>query len=85
MANLPWIQTGADWVHLYHRDARTHAYCELLESGKVLFSRDLPFRWFCKALPKFFLVAANRVARLSSAEVRTRRDFERSRKTLARD
>ncbi len=48
MPNLPWIlvedyKSPAGWVNAQQRDARARAYCELLESGQILFFRDLPF------------------------------------------
>jgi hypothetical protein len=48
MPNLPWIfvedyKMPAGWVRLEQRDARSRAYCELLESGQILFFRELPF------------------------------------------
>ena len=48
MPNLPWIfvedyKMPAGWVRLEQRDARARAYCELLESGQILFFRELPF------------------------------------------
>jgi hypothetical protein len=48
MANLPWIpvedyKLPAGWVHPEEGSDRSRAYCEMLESGQVLFFRDLPF------------------------------------------
>jgi len=48
MPNLPWIfvedyKLPAGWVRREQRDARARAYCELLESGQILFFRELPF------------------------------------------
>ena len=48
MPNLPWIyvedyKLPAGWVSREQREARARAYCELLESGKILFFRELPF------------------------------------------
>jgi 3-deoxy-D-manno-oct-2-ulosonic acid (Kdo) hydroxylase len=48
MTNFPWIlvedyKLPAGWVRREQREARARAYCELLESGQILFFRDLPF------------------------------------------
>lgn len=48
MTNLPWIlvedyRLPAGWVRREQREARARAYCEMLESGRILFFRELPF------------------------------------------
>jgi hypothetical protein len=48
MPNEPWIfvedyKFPAGWVRREQREARARTYCELLESGQILFFRDLPF------------------------------------------
>jgi len=48
MPNLPWIlvedyKLPSGWVRREQRDARARAYCEMLESGQILFFRELPF------------------------------------------
>ncbi|MGA8224679.1 MAG: Kdo hydroxylase family protein [Candidatus Acidiferrales bacterium] len=48
MPNLPWIivedyKSPAGWLRREQRDARSRAYCELLESGQILFFREPPF------------------------------------------
>jgi 3-deoxy-D-manno-oct-2-ulosonic acid (Kdo) hydroxylase len=48
MTNFPWIlvedyKLPAGWVRREQREARARAYCELLESGQILFFCDLPF------------------------------------------
>lgn len=48
MPNLPWIfvedyKMPAGWLRQEQREARARAYCELLESGQILFFRELPF------------------------------------------
>jgi hypothetical protein len=46
--NLPWIlvedfKRGKGWVGAEQREARSRAYCELLERGQILFFREPPF------------------------------------------
>lgn len=48
MTNLPWIlvqdyKLPGGWVRREQREARARAYCEMLESGQILFFRELPF------------------------------------------
>ena len=48
MPNLPWIlvedyKLPAGWVGAEQHEARARAYCELLESGQILFFREPPF------------------------------------------
>jgi 3-deoxy-D-manno-oct-2-ulosonic acid (Kdo) hydroxylase len=48
MPNASWISVEdyklpAGWVRPEHAPARARAYCELLESGQILFFRDLPY------------------------------------------
>jgi hypothetical protein len=48
MTNLPWVlvedyKLPAGWVRREQREARARAYCEMLESGQILFFRELPF------------------------------------------
>lgn len=48
MTNLTWIlvedyKLPAGWVRREQREARARAYCEMLESGQILFFRELPF------------------------------------------
>jgi hypothetical protein len=48
MTNLPWIlvedyRQGTGWVRGEQREARSRAYCELLEKGQILFFREPPF------------------------------------------
>jgi 3-deoxy-D-manno-oct-2-ulosonic acid (Kdo) hydroxylase len=49
MSNSSWIvvedfKRGKGWVRSEQRDARSRAYCELLEQGEILFFREPPFR-----------------------------------------
>ncbi len=49
MANAPWIQVEdykapGGWASGEQREARSRAYCELLERGEILFFRELPFQ-----------------------------------------
>ena len=49
MVNLPWFQVEdykwpSAWARPERCNSQARAYCELLESGKILFFRDLPFR-----------------------------------------
>jgi len=49
MPNLPWIlvqdyKLPAGWVGVEQREARARSYCEMLESGQILFFRELPFQ-----------------------------------------
>ena len=49
MSNLPWIlvedyKLPNGWVRSEHREARARAYCEMLESGQLLFFRELPYQ-----------------------------------------
>ena len=46
--NLPWIlvedfRKGAGWGASDRREARARSYCEMLESGRILMFRELPF------------------------------------------
>jgi hypothetical protein len=48
MANSPWIQvedykSPGGWTSGEQREARSRAYCEMLERGEILFFRELPF------------------------------------------
>ena len=48
MPNLPWIlvedyRRPVGWARAEERDARSRAYCELLERGQILFFREPPF------------------------------------------
>jgi hypothetical protein len=47
MPNNPWIQVedykAGGWVSSEQREARSRAYCEMLERGEILFFRELPF------------------------------------------
>jgi len=48
MPSSPWIlvedyKLPVGWVRPEQREARSRAYCELLESGQILFFRDLPY------------------------------------------
>ncbi|MGD0304271.1 MAG: Kdo hydroxylase family protein [Candidatus Acidiferrales bacterium] len=48
MANSPWIQvedykSPGGWTAGEQREARSRAYCEMLERGEILFFRELPF------------------------------------------
>jgi hypothetical protein len=48
MPDSPWIlvedyKLPAGWVHPELQEARARAYCELLESGQILFFRELPY------------------------------------------
>jgi hypothetical protein len=48
MPNLPWIlvedyKFPSGWVSREQREARARSYCELLESGQILFFREPPF------------------------------------------
>jgi hypothetical protein len=49
MANAPWIQVedykvSGGWLSGEQREARSRAYCEMLERGEILFFRELPFQ-----------------------------------------
>jgi hypothetical protein len=60
MTNLPWIlvedyKLPAGWVRREQREARARAYCEMLESGQILFFRELPFH--LPAADRDFLLA----------------------------
>lgn len=49
MSTSSWIvvgdfKRGAGWVRSEQCDARSRAYCELLEQGQILFFREPPFR-----------------------------------------
>jgi hypothetical protein len=49
MANAPWIQVEdykapGGWTSGEQRDARSRAYCGMLEHGEILFFRELPFQ-----------------------------------------
>lgn len=49
MPNLPWIlvedyKSPGGWVRPEQHNARARAYCELLESGQILFFRELPLQ-----------------------------------------
>jgi len=60
MTNAPWTEVqdynlAAGWVPPERSDARARAYCELLESGQILFFRDLPFQF--PAADREFLLA----------------------------
>jgi hypothetical protein len=49
MPNQPWIlvedyKQPVGWVRSEQRDGRARAYCELLESGRILLFRELPFQ-----------------------------------------
>jgi 3-deoxy-D-manno-oct-2-ulosonic acid (Kdo) hydroxylase len=48
MPNLPWIlvqdyKLPGGWVGAEQQEARARAYCEMLESGQILFFREMPF------------------------------------------
>ena len=48
MPSLPWIlvedyKLKSAWAQGEQREARARAYCELLESGQILFFREMPF------------------------------------------
>lgn len=48
MTNLPWIlvedyKWPGGWVGAGQHEARARAYCELLETGRILLFRELPF------------------------------------------
>jgi hypothetical protein len=48
MPNPPWIlvedyKLPAGWVRSEQREARARAYCQMLESGQILFFRELPY------------------------------------------
>src|SRR5271156_2327516 len=48
ISNSPWFpvedyKLPSGWVHPEQREARSRAYCELLERGQILFFRELPF------------------------------------------
>src|SRR5579863_9409455 len=48
MPSLPWIlvedyKWPAGWARAEQREARARAYCEMLESGQILFFRELPY------------------------------------------
>jgi hypothetical protein len=47
MPNNPWIQVedykAGGWVSSEQREARSRAYCEMLERGEILFFREIPF------------------------------------------
>lgn len=48
MPNPPWIivqdyKLPAGWMRSEPREARARAYCEMLESGQILFFRELPY------------------------------------------
>ncbi len=48
MPNIPWIvvedfKSPGGWVSPAQREAHARAYCKLLESGQILFFRDLPY------------------------------------------
>ena len=48
MPNPPWIivedyKLPAGWVSSEQQNARARAYCEMLESGQILFFRELPY------------------------------------------
>ncbi len=48
ISNLPWFpvedyKLPSGWVHPEQREARSRAYCGLLERGQILFFRELPF------------------------------------------
>jgi len=50
MPNLPWIlvedyRYPDGWARPDKHDARARAYCEFLESGRVLFFREIPFHF----------------------------------------
>lgn len=71
--NLPWFEVKDykwpdAWVRPERRDARAHAYCELLESGKILLFRDLPFRFL--AADREFLLGQE------WAEIRLQKNIE---------
>lgn len=60
MPNIPWIlvedfKAPTGWAGPAQHEARAHAYCELLESGQILFFRDLPYLF--PAEDREFLVA----------------------------
>jgi 3-deoxy-D-manno-oct-2-ulosonic acid (Kdo) hydroxylase len=49
MSNLPWISVDdyklpAGWVRPERKAERARAYCEMLESGQILFFGELPFQ-----------------------------------------
>lgn len=49
MPSLPWIlvedyKLPAGWVRSEQCEARARSYCELLESGQLLFFRELPYQ-----------------------------------------
>ena len=48
ISNPPWFPVEdykllSGWMHPEQREARSRAYCELLERGQILFFRELPF------------------------------------------
>ncbi|MGH9700842.1 MAG: Kdo hydroxylase family protein [Candidatus Acidiferrales bacterium] len=48
MTSPPWIlvedyKLKSGWTHGEQREARAKAYCQLLESGQILFFREMPF------------------------------------------
>jgi hypothetical protein len=48
MPNAPWIfvedyKLPAGWVGAEQHEARARAYCEMLESGQILFFREIPY------------------------------------------
>lgn len=48
MPSPPWIQVEdyklkSSWAQGEQREARSKAYCQLLESGQILFFREMPF------------------------------------------
>ncbi|HKS81005.1 MAG TPA: Kdo hydroxylase family protein [Candidatus Acidoferrales bacterium] len=48
MPNLPWIHVEdykwpGGWARAEQREGRARAYCEMLESGQILFFRELPY------------------------------------------
>src|SRR5215469_15114750 len=48
MTSAPWVlvedyKLPAGWVRGEHRESSARTYCEILESGQILFFRDLPF------------------------------------------
>jgi hypothetical protein len=60
MSNAPWIfvedyKLPNGWVSSEQRDARARAYCELLETGQILFFRELPY--ILPAADREFLLA----------------------------
>lgn len=60
MAKDPWVlvedyKLPAGWMGSQQKRARARAYCELLESGQILFFRELPFE--LPAADREFLVS----------------------------